>query len=180
MISLRDIQVFFKGTIKLSEPLAKYTGIGIGGDADYFFEPSSSKELALLLDYFQEREFPYVIVHSNMLVNEGGFRGAAVFLGHDDDDRPRKRNGMSLFRNPEPLKASDIIKEVGLQGFKSGGAFVASDDANVVVNNGRATSEDLLSLIRTIQAEVWRGKSIALEADIQMVGFAEPAFSKVA
>jgi UDP-N-acetylmuramate dehydrogenase len=115
-----------------------------------------------------------------MLVSERGFRGAAVFLGHDDDDRPRKRNGMALFRNPEPLIASDIIRGLGLQGRKSGGASVAIDDANTVVNDGRATSEDILSLIRSIQADVWRTRGIALEADIQLVGFAEPAFSKVA
>ncbi len=179
MISVRDIQSFFKGTIKLSEPLAKYTAIGIGGDADYFFEPASSKELAQLLDYFQERGFPYVIVHPNMLVSEGGFHGAAVFLGHDDNARARKRKGVSLFRNPDHASASEIIKELGLQGLKFGGAYVALDDPNVVVNDGRATTDDVLPLIRHIQAEAWRRKGIALETDIQLVGFDQHAFAEV-
>jgi UDP-N-acetylenolpyruvoylglucosamine reductase len=183
MISLREIQSFFKGTIKLSEPLAKYTAIGIGGDADYFFEPSSSKELAQLLDYFQEREFPYVIVHPNMLVSERGFHGAAMFLGHDDGERPRKRRGVPLFRNPDPdsvgASASEIVKELGLQGLKLGGVYVALDDANVVVNDGRATTDDVLSLIRHIQAEAWRRKGIALESDVQLVGFEQHAFAEV-
>jgi UDP-N-acetylenolpyruvoylglucosamine reductase len=180
MISLRDIQEFFKGTIKLTEPLARYTAIGIGGEADYFFEPSSSKELAQLLDYLQERDFPYVIVHPNMLVSERGFHGAAIFLGNDDADRPRKRKGISLFRNQSNATASDIIKELGLQGLKHGGAYIALDDANVVVNDGRATTEDVLSLVRHIQAEAWRCKGVALETDIQLVGFDQHAFAEVA
>lgn len=180
MISLRDIQDFFTGTVKLSEPLARYTAIGIGGDADYFFEPSSSKELALLLDYLQERDFPYIIVHSNMLVSERGFHGAAIFLGHNDDDRPSKRNGIALFKNPERATASAIIKELHLQGLKCGGAHVALDDANRVVNDGRATTDDILSLVRHIQAEAWRRKGIALETDLQLVGFDQQAFAEVA
>ena len=180
MISLRDIQAFFSGTIKLSEHLAKYTAIGIGGEADYFLEPSSSKELAQLLDYLQERNFPYVIVHPNMLVSERGFHGAAIFLGSDDDERPRKQNGVSLFRDLEHATASDVIKELGLQGLKYGGACIALEDANVALNDGRTTTDDVLSLIRHAQTEAWRRKAIVLESNVQLVGFAQHAFAEVA
>jgi UDP-N-acetylenolpyruvoylglucosamine reductase len=179
MISLRDIQDFFKGTIKLSEPLARYTAIGIGGEADYFFEPTSPKEVGLLLDYLQEREVPYIIVHANMLVSEQGFHGAAIFLGNDDADTPRRRKGLALFRNQANATASAIITELGLNGMKYGGAYLALDDPNLVMNDGRATTDDVLSLVRYIQAEAWRCKSLALETDMQLVGFDQHAFAEV-
>lgn len=180
MISLRDIQSFFKGAIRLSEPLARYTALGIGGPADYYFEPATSKELAHLLDYLQERCFPCVIIHSNMLVSERGFRGAAIYLGSDESDLTPRRKGIALFRQPFNASAAEVIQEADLQGYRSGGAYLAPEDANVVMNDGRATTEDVLAVIRHVQMEVWRRKNIALETDIQLVGFDHPALAKVA
>jgi UDP-N-acetylmuramate dehydrogenase len=82
VITLGEIQRIFKGTIRLSEPLAKYSVFGIGGPADYFFAPATREDAARLLQYLHQQQQSFAIVNSgsNVLVSEDGFRGAVVNL----------------------------------------------------------------------------------------------------
>ncbi len=62
--------------------LADYTTFHIGGSADYLISPRSVKELKLLLDSLKERNIPYFVIGkgSNILVRDGGVRGAVIRL----------------------------------------------------------------------------------------------------
>ena len=82
MVSMTDIQKVFKGTIRLREPIAKYTSLGIGGPADYFAEPASKEDAVNVITYFRKNSFPFIIIanQSNLLVSDEGYRGAAITL----------------------------------------------------------------------------------------------------
>lgn len=82
MVSLLDIRRFFKGTIKLAEPLADYTSLGIGGTADYVFAPSSRDDLILLIAHLRESGSPFLLAGrgSNLLVSDQGYHGAVIML----------------------------------------------------------------------------------------------------
>ena len=82
MVSLSDIRRIFKGDIRISEPLAKYTSFRIGGPADYFVEPVSKEDLVSVVTYFRQNTFPFIIIGngSNLLVSDDGYRGAVVNL----------------------------------------------------------------------------------------------------
>src|SRR5512135_1742452 len=82
MVSLLDIRRFFKGTISLSEPLASYASLGIGGPADYVFAPSSREDLISVVKHLRESGIPFLFAGrgSNLLVSNRGFRGAVVTL----------------------------------------------------------------------------------------------------
>jgi UDP-N-acetylenolpyruvoylglucosamine reductase len=68
--------------IRRDEPLAKRTTLRVGGPADFYIEPADEKDLSAVLKYCGERETPCFILGrgSNLLVRDGGFRGAVICL----------------------------------------------------------------------------------------------------
>jgi UDP-N-acetylmuramate dehydrogenase len=82
MLSLLDIRRFFKGTIKLSEPLAHYASLGVGGAADYLFAPSSREDLISVVKHLRASGIPFLFAGrgSNLLVSDSGYHGAVIML----------------------------------------------------------------------------------------------------
>ncbi|MEE9225586.1 MAG: UDP-N-acetylmuramate dehydrogenase [Bacteroidota bacterium] len=82
MISIDEIKLFFKGEMKLSEPLLKYTSFRIGGPADYYLEPADKDELVNLIRYVQRNQIPFIIIGSgsNVLISDEGYRGVVINL----------------------------------------------------------------------------------------------------
>jgi len=81
----------------------------------------------------------------------------------------------SVFRNPEPRKAGQLIESLGLKGFSIGGAQVSPIHANFIVNTGEATANQIDALIRAVQARVRLGHGIDLHPEVKRLGFAETA-----
>jgi len=81
----------------------------------------------------------------------------------------------SVFRNPEPRKAGQLIESLGLKGFSIGGAQVSAVHANFIVNCGGATAGQIDALIRAVQERVRRGHGIELHPEVKRLGFAETA-----
>ena len=77
----------------------------------------------------------------------------------------------SVFRNPEPHKAGQLIEALGLKGRRIGGAEVSTVHANFIVNTGNATANDILALIELVQQEVQRSHGIALHPEVKRLGF---------
>lgn len=76
----------------------------------------------------------------------------------------------SVFKNPEGDFAGRIIEAAGLKGKRIGQAEVSPKHANVIVNLGGATAEDILRLVDDVAAEVEKTTGIALEKEIDVVG----------
>jgi UDP-N-acetylmuramate--alanine ligase len=70
--------------IRRNEPLAKRTTLRVGGPADIYVEPASEKDLAAVLNFCRERRMALLLLGrgSNLLVRDGGFRGAVICLAH--------------------------------------------------------------------------------------------------
>ena len=82
----------------------------------------------------------------------------------------RGANAGSVFRNPPGGKAWRFIDEAGFRGVAEGGARVAPQHANFIVNEGQAKAADIRTLIQRIQQEVQRKFNVRLEPEIKMVG----------
>ena len=72
----------------------------------------------------------------------------------------------STFKRPKNGYASELIDKAGLKGYKIGGASVSSKHAGFIINEGNATSNDVLRLIDYIKAEVDKRFNIKLEEEI--------------
>ena len=77
----------------------------------------------------------------------------------------------SVFRNPEPLKAAQLIEELGLKGFRFGGAEISKIHSNFIINENKATSGDVRELIKYIQKRVLTSYGILLETEVKQCGF---------
>ncbi len=77
----------------------------------------------------------------------------------------------SVFRNPEPLKAAKLIEELGLKGFRFGGAEISKIHSNFIINANKASSCDVRELIKFIQKKVLDTYGILLETEVKQCGF---------
>jgi UDP-N-acetylmuramate dehydrogenase len=76
----------------------------------------------------------------------------------------------SVFKNPEGDYAARLIEAAGLKGFTIGGAQISERHANFIVNDGEASSADIMALIRYAQRTVKMEFDIQLEPEVRLVG----------
>ena len=76
----------------------------------------------------------------------------------------------SVFKNPPHDYAGRLIESVGLKGKRVGGAMISEKHANVIVNVGGASAEDILALMETARQRVREQTGIDLEPEIKVVG----------
>ena len=75
----------------------------------------------------------------------------------------------SVFRNPEGLVAGKLIDDLGLKGYKIGGAKISEKHANFIVNDGNATYEDIISLIDFIKEKIKKEYNIDLILEQEII-----------
>jgi len=76
----------------------------------------------------------------------------------------------SVFKNPDGDHAARLIEAAGMKGFQIGGARISEQHANFIVNEGEASSADIVALIQRAQAAVKQNSGIELEPEVRMVG----------
>ena len=77
----------------------------------------------------------------------------------------------SVFKNPEPLKAAKLIDELGLKGYRFGGAEISKIHSNFIINANHASSADVQELIEYIKKKVFNAYGILLETEVKQCGF---------
>ncbi len=82
----------------------------------------------------------------------------------------------SVFINPEGDHAGRLVEAAGLKGSRVGGAVVSEKHANWILNQDKATSHDIETLIRTVQKKVEELFGVKLKTEIRIVG--EPLAGK--
>jgi len=75
------------------------------------------------------------------------------------------------FMDQHAIPASFLIDRAGLKGRRAGKAVISSKHANYFLNEGGATAEEIITLITVAKDAVMRKYGIALEEEIQHVGF---------
>ncbi len=71
----------------------------------------------------------------------------------------------SVFKRPEGDYAGRLIEEAGCKGMRVGGARVSEKHGNFIVNDGGATSSDILELIDRVRDRVRKKYGINLELE---------------
>lgn len=75
-----------------------------------------------------------------------------------------------IFKNPEAIPAGRLIEELGLKNLAVGAARVSEIHGNFIVNDGGASTSDILSLIEKIQQAASDKRGVRLETEVQIVG----------
>ena len=79
-------------------------------------------------------------------------------------------NAGSVFANPPGQWAGWLIEQVGGKGIRVGDAVVSEKHANFIINEGKASAEDVLLLIARIKQLVLEKFNIELKLEVQVVG----------
>lgn len=80
----------------------------------------------------------------------------------------------STFKRPVGGYATALIEASGLKGFRVGDAQVSEKHAGFVVNRGRATSHDVLELMKQVQEKVQADSGICLEPEVRILEVQKP------
>ena len=124
-------------------PLARFTTIRVGGNADWLAQPNSARAVTAALAWAREADVPVAIVGkgSNLLIDDSGFRGLVIRLrGRLEgisvrDERLWCGGGASLPR--AVLRAASA----GLTGLEFGASIPGTVGGAVVMNAGAYSGE---------------------------------------
>lgn len=75
----------------------------------------------------------------------------------------------STFKRPVGGYAAALIEEAGLKGFRVGGAAVSEKHSGFVINEGGATCEDVLAVMRHVRETVYEKSGILLESEVRLI-----------
>jgi UDP-N-acetylmuramate dehydrogenase len=78
----RELRLISGLKVRVNESLARHTSMKIGGPADYFIQAESHEALTHLLPLLHRQGTPFCFLGngSNVLIGDGGIRGAVVHL----------------------------------------------------------------------------------------------------
>lgn len=116
-----------------------------------------------------------IVVSASFRLAHGDRKEISAALASYKDRRMKtqplkERCAGSVFRNPPNHYAAQLIEQCGLKGKRIGGAEVSKLHANFIVNTGNAKAEDVLTLIKHIQATVNEQHGIRLVPEVLVVG----------
>lgn len=107
-------------------------------------------------------------------------RGQKQAIAEEMEARLRRRRSSqpmgrpccgSVFRNPPERSAGILIESCGLKGAMAGGAQISEEHANFIVNTGRASAADVVSLMGRAHDAVRDRFDIDLACEVKLLGF---------
>ncbi len=84
--------------------------------------------------------------------------------------QPSQASSGCIFRNPDDVSAGMLIDQVGLKGEREGGAVVSDLHANFIVNEGGASAEEVIALIKRVRDRVKESNGMLLEPEVTLMG----------
>jgi UDP-N-acetylmuramate dehydrogenase len=97
-------------------------------------------------------------------------RMADIKMSRETSQPVRARTGGSTFRNPDGMKAWELIDTAGCRGMVRGGAVVSEKHTNFLINTGTATAADIEGLGEEVRRRVLAATGVTLEWEIRRIG----------
>jgi len=86
------------------------------------------------------------------------------------ESQPAAPSAGCIFKNPAAMPAGKLIDELGLKTTRVGGAMVSVEHGNFIVNDGRATAQDVLELIELLKSRAKNERGIDLHTEVEIIG----------
>jgi len=97
-------------------------------------------------------------------------RMAEIRAAREASQPIRARTGGSTFRNPDAMKAWELIDAAGCRGLTRGGAQVSEKHCNFLINTGTATAADIEGLGEEVRRRVHAATGVTLVWEIRRIG----------
>jgi UDP-N-acetylmuramate dehydrogenase len=154
-----------KGAVRADEPLSRHSQFGVGGPADWYWEPASADLLPDVLEACQESDFPVIVLGagSNCLILDGGIRGLVLRFPasravHEGDGLVRLPAGAML-----PRAAFDTAYQ-GLEGLSFGVGIPGTAGAAAAGNAG-AFGGEMGEILESLEAVLPGGDVMRLSVE---------------
>ena len=158
-----------------------------GGETAEFLKEAEWMDMEGNLHNSPRERLEFCYRYSELMGNYGWIITHAIFQLRESDPETVEKNLLecqqfrmekqpynqpscgSVFKNPPEDYAARLMESSGLKGKIRGGAQISPKHANFIVNNGGASSADILSLIDTARETVFTNHSINLELEVQIL-----------
>ncbi len=128
-------------------------------------------------EYRQSRfqRYPWIALSAEMVLALGDHDHIRQTMRHFMAQRKSTQpvgepNAGSVFKNPTPLYAGQLIERVGAKGWRIGDAEVSSLHANFITNVGQAKASEVLHLMRRIRCVVYQRYHVILRPEVRWIG----------
>ncbi|MEJ2200076.1 MAG: UDP-N-acetylmuramate dehydrogenase [Desulfuromonadaceae bacterium] len=150
------------GKLLAAEPMSRHTTWRVGGPADLFLEPADQDDLERVLRLLQQAGVPWLAVGSgsNLLVRDGGIRGAVIHLRRF---RQLEMAGDGRIRAGGGLPLMTLIRETSAGGWAGleGLAGIPGTVGGAVAMNAGAGGQEMADVVESAVvvtaagAELW-------------------------
>ena len=161
---LNKINSSFKGRVTLNKELANLSWFNVGGKASIFFK---AEDLTDLLNFRKEmKNFNFEIktigAGSNLLIRDGGFKGAIIKLGKNFSNFSLTKDNMIIAGTAAlDKKLSQFALENSLAGFEFLSCIPGSIGGGIYMNSGCYDS-DISQILLSVQAVDLNGRLVTI------------------
>lgn len=154
-------------------------------DIEITLEKDNSKSPEIIILNNKEQDFlyrhsifmekKYIILETKLKLKRGKYEEIKAKMDEYLVSRIEKQpiqmpSAGSTFKRGADYITAKLIDECGLKGYQIGGAKVSEKHAGFIVNNGNATAEDVINLIKYVQDTVYEKTGNRIELEIEIIG----------
>lgn len=163
--------------VREEEYLRHHTTFKIGGPADLFVEPTTMAELSFALYTIHEFDVPVTIIGcgSNILVKDGGIRGAVVSVRHMTQIMDCNDNTLCIGSGYMLKDASEFAWENGLTGLEFAIGIPGTLGGAVFMNAG-AYDGEMSHVVTAVRAVDFQGNIKEYDASHLDFGYRHSVF----
>ncbi|CZE45957.1 UDP-N-acetylmuramate dehydrogenase [Campylobacter geochelonis] len=115
---------------------------------------------------YRKSEISGVILEARFRATHGFNQQISNQITQKRANQPKGASFGSCFTNPAGDYAGRVLEAVGLKGFRVGGAGFSEQHANFLINYGKASFDDAITLIKIAKKRVFEEFGIKLETEV--------------
>ena len=158
--------------VKLQEPMSRHTTFRIGGPADFYLCPHSTKEVQEIVEICKEEKLPYFVLGngSNLLVSDKGYRGVVVQLWKNFSDITVKDCCIQAKAGALLSKVAVEALEAGLTGMEFASGIPGTIGGAAFMNAG-AYGGEMKDIIKSVKVLDTQGEVRVLPKEELKMGY---------
>ena len=143
--------------VKQQEPMSRHTTFRIGGPADFYLCPHSTKEVQEIVEICKEENLPYFVLGngSNLLVSDKGYRGVVIQLWKNFSDITVKDCCIQAKAGALLSKVAAEALEAGLTGMEFASGIPGTIGGAAFMNAGAygGKMKDIIKSVKVLDTQ---------------------------
>lgn len=158
--------------VKQQEPMSRHTTFRIGGPADFYLCPHSTKEVQEVVEICKEEKLPYFVLGngSNLLVSDKGYRGVVIQLWKNFSDITVKDCCIQAKAGALLSKVAAEALEAGLTGMEFASGIPGTIGGAAFMNAG-AYGGEMKDIVKSVKVLDTQGEIRVLSKEELKMGY---------